>query len=163
MAYNYVDQWVFLAETINSDAEFDACSTLTDAQLTYIGILKQETGYKVSKEEVERSSTSLELVLTQKLEIDLMVLTTMDATLRAKIDGVVESLVIVDSDDVTVSGSTITISGTPSGVLLVPCSLYIEDDIKMGTGKVSPIRITGSTIKQAKADLYKTITLSHAS
>ncbi len=159
--YNYLEAHIFRVTTITSQAEYEAASALTAADLDYIGLCRQESGYKIDKEEQDKSSINEDLVLSQKLTINLEVLTQMDATARANIDGKRVALLFADPSGVDVDDAgNITITGTPTAKLLSPTRLYIAEDEKFGTGKVSAIVITGENIKSNKDKLRKDVSLS---
>jgi len=166
--YNYLDAYVFMIDE-TPESKFTAGS-VDDADCKYLGVCKSDSGFKLSQEETVKDSASNDIVLSYKLEINVEALTALTDAQKAQIDGVTASLLFLPTSGVTIpSGAaplttTLATSGvvlpaTPSGTMLRPCVLKIEEDQKYGSGKVSAIVIKGEKIAQTKAELRKTATI----
>lgn len=152
----------------------DVALTLQDADvkssdLTLIGVTSSESGYKIEKDQVQRSSTGKEYVLTWKLTINLPVLTTIPAQLQKAIDGKMARVCFIDRTklDFEDGASAIPVPETPMGIndaglILAPTKLWITEDEQFGTGQVRAIVIVGEEIASQKSDLRKSFNLELA-
>ncbi|GAB4327214.1 MAG: hypothetical protein Kow0037_00600 [Calditrichia bacterium] len=164
MSYNFSEAHILRVTSITTQAGFEGADALTAGDLAYIGLMRQESGYTIEPEQEEKSSVSDDLVLTWKLNVNLECLTTLDQAARDALDGKMVSLLVVSPDFLSVDESgQITISGTsPTGTLLAPVRLHIKEEEKFGTGKVTPIVLTGGLTKMSKSQLRKSVTLSQS-
>lgn len=127
-----------------------------------IGVASSESGYKIDKEQVQKSSTGEELVLTWKLEINLPVLTAMSAVQKALVDGQRVAVVFIPSEAVSLDYededlSDVTLPGGLEGIILTPVRTWITEDEQFGSGEVRPIVITGEQTGRNKNELRKAI------
>lgn len=162
MSYNYKEAYVCYVDTDPQTAF--AAGEVAKANAKLIGICRQESGFKLNKDEQEKTSTSEDRVLSYKCEIDVQALTALGETVRGAIDGKKVSLLFVDAEGVYVPDDAVNLGSvgvvlpaSPIGVMTCPMPLFIEEDEKYGTGKVQPIMITGSLTKPTKDELRKTI------
>lgn len=167
--YNYLDAFVFMVDT--DPATAFAAGAVDDANCKYLGIVKQEAGYKISKDETDKASTGRELVLSWKLELKAEILSSLDETQKQSIDGKTVSLLFLPIDGVTIPDDAVPLTtnletvgvvlpATPTGKMLAPLTVYIEEDEKYGTGKVAPIVLTGEKSDSNKDELRKTVTIT---
>lgn len=162
MSYNYKEAYVCYVDTDPQTAF--AAGEVLKADCKLIGVCRQESGFKLTKEEQAKTSTTEDRVLSYKCEIDVQVLTALSETIRTAIDGKKVSLLFVDAegvyvpDDAVNLGSVgVTLPVSPTGVMTAPMPLFIEEDEKYGTGKVQAIIISGSLTKPTKDELRKTV------
>lgn len=162
MSYNYKEAYVCYVDTDPQTAF--AAGEVAKANAKLIGVMRQESGFKLSPDEKEKTSTSEDRVLSWKIEIDAQALTALSDTVRTAIDGKKVSLLFVDAEGVYVPDDAVNLGSvgvvlpaSPVGVMTVPMPLFIEEDEKYGTGKVQPIMITGSLTKPSKDELRKTV------
>lgn len=160
--YNYDEGWVFLADGINSDAEYDDTSAVVAADLTYIGVKEAGSGWMVEKSEEKRDSTGTNITMKYELTIELNVLTELASATKTALDGEVVALVYIPASGVTVDrdAETFTLGTGSDGILLLPTELTVVEDYKLGQDEVQPIKITGSIKRQTKAELSKTVSYS---
>lgn len=153
--------------------------TLVDSvpvdELKVLGIVRADGGYKVSADQKDMSSTNKKLVLTEKLEVNLEILTALAPTdtFLNDVDGKATCLVFVDSDPFpdldTVNTSTeyktlhdlLTAAGyalpenVTATVLTPKLTTEVREDVKYGSGKVVPYVIAGDYVARTKAELRK--------
>ncbi len=158
MDFNYQNAYVGLITDPNKALAAFSTGNITATDITLIGITSSESGYKVEKDQTQRSSTGKEYVLTWKLTINIPVLTRLAAGVIDSVDGNTMAVVFIDAGLVTVadeSGSFPNVP-VPSGVkLLVPTRLWITEDEQFGSGQVRPVVITGEKIEASKGALRR--------
>lgn len=164
MPYNYKEAYICYVD--NDPMTKFVAGEAAKADCKLIGVTRQESGFKLSKDEVEKTSASEERVLTWKGEVDVKVLTALGDTIRAAIDGKKVSLLFVNAegvyvpDDAVNLGSVgVTLPASPTGVMLVPMPLFIEEDEKYGTGKVQTVVISGTITKPSKDGIRKNVNI----
>ncbi len=162
MSYNYKEAYVCYVDA-NPQTAF-AVGEVAKANAKLIGICRQESGFKLTPDEREKTSTSEDRVLSYKIEIDVQVLTALSETIRAAVDGKKVSLMFVDAEGVYVPDDAVNLGSVgvvlpvkPVGVMTAPLPLFIEENEKYGTGKVQSVMITGSMTKPSKDELRKTV------
>lgn len=167
--YNYLEAHVLYID--NDPATAFENGQVDDVDCKYLGVVKEGAGFKLSKDEKTNASTAREVVLSWKLELESEILTKLSADDKAAIDGKTASLLFLPIDGVTIPddavplttnlGSTgVVLPSNPSGIMTAPMTLFIEEDEKYGTGKVSPITLKGEKTAGSKAKLRKTVNIN---
>ena len=137
-------------------------------ELTMIGIVKADSGYTCKPEEKVTTSTQRTRILSNKLAVKFEEITPYAPTPFIKdLDGQVVTFVLVESDllpdfdsvNTTESYKTLAelLGSTPlpSGLtctVLKPIDATVEEDVKIGGGKVVPFVITGEKIVAGDKD-----------
>lgn len=165
MDFNY--QNAHIALVLTDMATTFLAGEVNASDLTLIGVTSSESGYKLEKDQTQRSSTGIEYVLTWKLTINIPVLTTISAQLQEAIDGKKACVCFIDRTkldfedgvpSIPVPADPVTIED--AGLILAPTKLWITEDEQYGTGQVRAIVIIGEEVDSSKSDLRKPLALN---
>lgn len=160
MNSNYSEAYILEAEGISSPELFELLNELPAARLKPIGIMRQESGYRLEPDQEDRNSLGEEMVLSWRLEIELECLTALQEADINALESGLKCLVMVKPEYAVVEGSSVLLTqGTVPAQALVPTSLKVQEEVKLGGGKVSAIKITGSRSRADKNSLRKEINL----
>ena len=160
--YNYNHGHLFLVDGVNSQAEYDDTSALTGADVTYLGVIEEGSGWMIDIDQQKRDSESILRTILFKNTVEINLLTALVAATKTALDGKTVALAYIPATGVTVNHETpgVTLETGSDGKLLAPMELTVVDDYKLGTEEIAPVVIKGELKKSTKAALEKTVSYS---
>lgn len=156
--FNY--QNAYICKLAALPAPFSGISTIAAADLQVLGIAKAESGYTCKATQKEMSSSNVEYSLSNTLEVNIQIMSKLaPSTAFDDLDNALNCIVLVNSENLpelvpeNEAGEYKTLADLldttplPAGVtctVLRPITTHIDEDVKVGNGKVAPYVISGS-------------------
>ncbi len=158
--YNYTHGHLFLVDDVNSQAEYNSTSALVGADVTYLGVIEEGSGWVIDIDQQKRDSESILRTILFKNTVEIKLLTALVSATKTALDGKTVALAYIPATGVTVDHDTpsVTLSTGTDGKLLAPMELTVVDDYKLGTEDIASVMIKGELKKSTKAALEKTVT-----
>jgi hypothetical protein len=157
-SFNYQNAYICRKATL--PAPFSGVTTIAASDLQVLGICKADSGYTCKATQKEMSSSNVEYSLSNTLEINIQVLSKIaPSSAFADLDNGLNCIVLVNSENLpelvpeNEAGSYKTLAELlgdiplPAGVtctVLRPITTHIDEDVKVGGGKVAPFVISGT-------------------